>query len=300
MSIAGWQSADIADWSPESRAADVTAPSGNFGLGNSVIFDPEIPNPARIYNYYLGGKDNYEADRAAASKVLSVVPYGQAIARANRFFAQHAADFMAHQGIDQFLDLGTGIPVRPALHEIARMVQPRARLLYVDNDPMVTVHNQALLATNDGVDAIHGDIRDPAGILDSAQMHALIDFSKPVGLLAVAVMHFITDECRPHDSLAAFTSQMVAGSYLALSHITSDGTAPNVQATIKEAYATASAPAVFRTGPEIRAFFDGFDLEPKGLVQVAEWLPYSYMYAQRLRTLRFLAGIGRKGGGHAR
>jgi hypothetical protein len=267
----------------------------DFGLGSWVTFDPTAPSPARIYNYYLGGKDNFEADRVAARKALAVVPYGKAIARANRFFALHAADLMAKQGIDQFLDLGTGIPAPPVLHEVAREAQPAARFLYVDNDPMVTIHNQALLATDNGVGAIHGDIRDPGSILSSRQVQELIDFGKPVGILAVAVMHFITDESRPHDCLAAFTSRMAAGSYLALSHITSDGTAPDVVATITDAYAQASAPAVFRPEAEIRAFFDGLALEPKGLAHVAEWLPYPYMYAERLGTLRFLAGIGRKG-----
>ena len=124
-------------------------------------FDPSVPNPARMYDYYLGGKDNFLADREAAEVALSVVPFGREVARANRQFLARAVMFMARSGIDQFIDLGTGLPTRPNVHEVARSIQPNARVLYVDNDPMVCTHAQALLATNDGVAAIQGDVRTP-------------------------------------------------------------------------------------------------------------------------------------------
>jgi hypothetical protein len=223
-------------------------------------FDPSVPSPARMYDYYLGGKDNFPADREAAELALSVVPFGREVARANRQFMVRAVQFMARGGIDQFIDLGTGLPTTPNVHEVAREIRPEARVLYVDNDPMVCAHARALLATSDGVAAIGGDIRAPQAILDDPVTAAMIDLTCPVGVLFVAVLHFLTDEDRPQGQVAAFRWRMACGSMLAVSHITSEGTPPEVQETIRDVYAQASAPAVFRTRPEIAAFFGGLDL----------------------------------------
>lgn len=261
-----------------------------------VGVDPAIPSPARMYDYYLGGKTNYAADREAAEKALSVVPSGRRLARANRYFLMRAVVSMADQGISQFIDLGTGIPTSPNVHELARAIHPEARVLYVDNDAIVAAHSRALLATSNGVQAIQADIREPDSILSSSELAALIDFSKPVGVLLVAVLHFIEDRDRPRDIVRALTGRMVRGSYLALSHITSDGTDRQVMSTVSDAYARASAPAVFRTETEIRAFFEGFDLLEPGLTEVTRWSPYSAAFSTDPSTVRFLAGIGRKTG----
>ena len=189
-------------------------------------FDPSVPSPARMYDYYLGGKDNFAADREAAEQALSVVPFGREVARANRQFLVRAVTFMARSGIGQFIDLGTGLPTRPNVHEVARSVLPDARVLYVDNDPMVCSHARALLATNDGVAAIQGDIRTPQAILNDPVTRELIDFTRPVGVLFVAVLHFLTDDDQPWEQVAAFRWRMASGSMLAVSHITSDGTPP--------------------------------------------------------------------------
>ncbi len=143
-------------------------------------FDPLVPSPARMYDYYLGGKDNFPADREAAEQALSVVPFGREVALANRQFLVRAITFIARNGIGQFIDLGTGLPTKPNVHEVAREILPDARVLYVDNDPMVCAHARALLATNDGVAAIHGDIRAPQAILNHPVTRALIDFDRPV------------------------------------------------------------------------------------------------------------------------
>src|SRR5258708_4863015 len=132
-----------------------------------VGVNPAIPSPARMYDYYLGGKDNYAADRAAAEKALSVVPSGRQTARANRYFMMRAVVLMADQGIRQFIDLGTGIPTSPSVHELARAIQPNARVLYVDNDAVVTVHNRALLVKDENINALQADICDPDSILTS-------------------------------------------------------------------------------------------------------------------------------------
>jgi hypothetical protein len=247
-----------------------------------------------MYDYYLGGKDNFTADREAAEKALSVVPDGRWVARANRSFLVRAVSFMAQRGIRQFIDLGTGIPTSPSVHEVAREVRADARVLYVDNEPSVTVHNRALLATCEGVVAIDGDIRQPYGIFASTELQELIDFSQPVGMLFVAVLHFITEGDDPEGIVRSFTKYMAPGSYLALSHITSDRTDPHVIATIQEAYAKASAPAVFRTKFEIQAFFAGLDMEGPGLADVTEWTAYERISSARPTALRFLAGIGHK------
>jgi hypothetical protein len=257
--------------------------------------DPTVPSPARMYDYYLGGKDNYAVDREAAEKALSVIPWGRKIAQANRYFLSRAVLLMAEEGICQFIDLGTGIPTSPSVHEIARTIQPDARVLYVDNDPVVTAHNRALLTKGEGIEAMQGDIREPDSIFASLEFGQLIDFSQPVGVLFVAVLHFTTDEDDPKGIVRAFTRHLIPRSHLAVSHITSDGTDPGVIAKVQEAYAKASAPAVFRTGAEIRAFFSGFDLIRPGLQDVTQWFPYAAVFRTEQPALRFLAGIGRKG-----
>jgi S-adenosyl methyltransferase len=256
--------------------------------------DPTVPSPARMYDYYLGGKDNYAVDREAAEKALSVVPCGRQIARANRYFLMSSVLLMADQGISQFIDLGTGIPTSPNVHEVARAIQPNARVLYVDNDAVVAAHSRALLAKSDGIKALEADIREPDAILRSPELRDLIDFTQPIGILFVAVLHFIRDRDEPRGIVRAFTERMARGSYLALSHITSDGTDAQVISTIREAYANASAPAVFRTRAEIRAFLEGFEIMPPGLVDVTQWSPHAAIYTAPPPALRFLAGIGHK------
>jgi hypothetical protein len=247
-----------------------------------------------MYDYYLGGKDNFPADRRAAEKALSVVPQGRAVARANRRFMVRAVKYMARNGIKQFIDLGTGIPTSPNVHEIVRGIAPDARIAYVDNDPVVTIHNRALLANNnDGVAAIHGDIRYPLDIVTSRTLRQIIDFGQPVAVLFVAVLHFLTNGDDPYNSVSVFRDHMPAGGYLAISHITSDGTDPDVIAAIRDAYANASAPAVFRTGQQIREFFTGFELVRPGLTEVDRWRGNNRERANPA-ALNFLGGVGRK------
>jgi hypothetical protein len=243
-----------------------------------------------MYDYYLGGKDNFPVDREAAELALSVVPFGREVAHANRQFMVRAVQFMARSGIDQFIDLGTGLPTTPNAHEVARAIVPDARVLYVDNDPMVCAHARALLTTKDGVDAIQGDIRVPQAILSDPVTRALIDFTRPVGVLLVAVLHFLTSEDQPGQQVAAFRWRMVGGSKLAVSHIAADGTPAEVQAAIHDVYAEASAPAVFRTRREIEAFFGGHELVEPGLVEVGAW---HSLEPSPPAPLRFLGGVAR-------
>ena len=262
--------------------------------GSPAGIDPAFPSPARMYNYFLGGRDNFPADRLAAEKALSAVPDGRRIALANRYFLAQATLRMADRGITQFLDLGTGIPTSPAVHEVAREITRDARVAYVDNDPVVIAHNKAQLAAIETVRVVLGDIRQPEAVLADPAIRGLIDFSRPVGVLMVAVLHFITDDEDPGRIVAAFTRELAPGSYLALSHISSDGTSPQAIATIHDAYAHAAAPAVFRTAAQIRAFFDGFAWEPPGLIDVVDWFPYSKVFTATPPTVQVLGGLGCK------
>ena len=227
-------------------------------------------------------------------RALSVVPSGRLIARANRYFMMRAVLLMADQGIRQFIDLGTGIPTSPSVHELAQAIHPNARVLYVDNDPVVTAHNRPLLAANRNVKTLQADIRQPDSILGSVETRELIDFGQPVGMLFVAVLHFVRDQEDPEGIVRAFTGHLAPGSDLALSHIADDGTDIAVMAAIRQAYAHASAPAVFRTGEQVHRFFSGFELAPPGLVDVTRWGPHAAMRPARPSTVNFLAGVGYK------
>lgn len=254
--------------------------------------DTTKAHPARMYDYYLSGKDNYAADRAAARKVMAAFPQARKLALANRGFLVRAVRFLAEQGIRQYLDLGTGIPTSPNVHEVARQVAPDARVAYVDNDPVVTRHSQALRVTNEGVVAALGDIRRPHEILADPAVNSLIDFAEPVAILMVAVVHFVPDTDEPAGIVGAFADRVAPGSYLALSHITRDKAVPGVVAEITAAYQNATAPAVLRSAEEISALFGGLELvEPGRLVDVSQWRPDQRGVPTEVRIL---AGVARK------
>lgn len=257
--------------------------------------DVTTPSPARIYDYYLGGKDNFPVDRAVAEQALSVVPEGRELARANRQFLIRAVDYLASEGIDQLIDLGTGIPTSPSVHEVARLVKGNTRVAYVDNDPQVVIHDRALLADDEGITVVPGDVRHPAEIAGNPSMHGVIDFSRPVGVLFVAVLHFVTDREDPWKSVAYFRDLMVPGSFLVLSHVTSDDSDPGAVGKIEEAYRSAAAPAVFRTARQIGDFFDGFRLVPPGIVNVPEWHS-AFADSAPVPAVRLLGGVGGKEG----
>src|SRR6266545_7377284 len=181
--------------------------------------DTTRPHPARMYDAYLGGKDNYAADREAVRQVLRVAPELRDTARANRAFLQRAVRFLVGEvGIRQILDIGTGIPTAGNVHEVAGQVAPGTRVAYVDNDPIVHVHANALLTGSGTTRIILADLREPEKILQHSKVGELIEFSKPVGLLLVAIVHFLTDADNPAGVLAALRDALPPGSYLALSH----------------------------------------------------------------------------------
>jgi hypothetical protein len=243
------------------------------GFAASEI-DTSKPHPARMYNAYLGGNDNYAADRDAVRRILADFPEVPQIARANRAFLQRAVRFLAGEaGIRQFIDIGTGIPSAGNVHEVAGQVAPGARVVYVDNDPIVHVHASALLTGSGTTSIVLADLRDPDAILAHPKLRSLIDFTQPVGLLLIAILHFITDDENPARIVARLRDALPGGSYLALSHGTQDFHPPGAAGQAASAYRNATAPLILRSHQEISAFFDGFDLAAPGLVQAPLWRP---------------------------
>jgi hypothetical protein len=187
---------------------------------SSGVVDPGRASPARVYDCWLGGKDHVAADRSVAEQVRRGAPWIVGAARANRAFLVRAVEFLVRAGVDQFLDIGTGLPTARNVHEVAQDIDPGARVVYVDDDPVVVAHARALLARQDGVGAVHGDARDPARILEQAYGVGGLDLSRPVGLLFVAVLHFLSDRDDPAGVLETFAEVLPSGSFLGLSHLT--------------------------------------------------------------------------------
>jgi SAM-dependent methyltransferase len=255
--------------------------------------DVTIPSVARMYDYLLGGKDNFAADREAAAKLLAIVPDAQKIARDNRDFMVRAVRFLAEAGVSQFIDLGTGIPTSPNVHEVARKTVPGARVVYVDHDPVVLAHSRALLATDDGVIAVKADFRDSAEVLGDPGVIRLIDFTRPVAVLILSVLHFIGDEEDPDGIVAGFRERLTPGGYLVISAITSENMGDNIAESASDLYRAARTPAVARSRGQIMSFFAGFELEPPGLVNAVDWRPDPDTDSG-LTGVHMLAGVGRK------
>lgn len=234
---------------------------------------PAVPSPARMYDYYLGGKDNYASDRQAAEEIYTQIPDLPEIARDNRAFLQRAVRAFAEAGIRQFIDVGTGLPTQGNVHEIAQQVDPTSRVVYVDNDPIVLAHARALLTSNpQGATAyIDADLRDPDVIFRHPDLRNLIDFDQPVGLLMIAVLHFITDEEDPWGLVSRYRSYLPAGSHIAIAHATNEDRPAEAVQKMTDVYKKASAPFNFRTRKQILAFFDGLNLLDPGLVPCPDW-----------------------------
>jgi hypothetical protein len=255
--------------------------------------DVTVPSVARMYDYLLGGKDNFAADREAAAKLVSLVPDAQKVARDNRDFMVRAVRVLAEAGVSQFIDLGTGIPTSPNVHEIARKVTPGARVIYVDHDPVVLAHSRALLATDDGVIAVKADFRDSAEVLADPGVIRLIDFSQPVAVLLLSVLHFIGDDEDPGGIVAGFRERLGPGSYLVISAITSEHMREKIAEGARDLYRAARTPAVARSREQIQEYFTGFEMQPPGLVNTADWRPDPDTDT-RPAGVRMLAGVGKK------
>jgi hypothetical protein len=228
-----------------------------------------VAHPARRYNYWLGGKDHFAADRESGDAVVAMFPSIRTAAIENRYFLRRAVTLLAGElGVRQFLDIGTGLPTADNTHEVAQRVAPESGVVYVDNDPLVMVHARALLTATPGAgptDYIEADVRSPEYILEQAAK--TVDFSRPVALMLVAVLHFISDEEDPHGIVARLISALPAGSYLVLSHSIGDHLPPETV----HAFRTGQIPVYLRTHDDVARFFDGLDVLAPGVVSISNW-----------------------------
>jgi S-adenosyl methyltransferase len=256
--------------------------------------DMTTPNVARIYDYLLGGKDNFAADRGAARQLIEAVPDVTGIARDNRSFLGRAVRYLAIEGgIRQFLDLGSGLPTQANVHELAQGVAPEARVVYVDNDPVVASHGRALLADGDQVAMVHADLRDPAGILGHPEIVGLLDLDQPLAVLCTSTLHFIADEAEPHTIIARYRDQLVPGSYLVITHGTLEEDPEGEGDKAAGVYRQASSQLHVRPVSEVLRFFDGFELVEPGLTWIADWRPEpGTAPVGRRHSMR--GGVGRK------
>jgi hypothetical protein len=258
------------------------------------VIDPETPSVARMYDYYLGGKDNYASDREAARQVLAAMPNVLEFTRANRRLLSRAVTMMAARGVRQFLDIGSGLPTQENVHEVAQRAAPDSRIVYVDNDPIVLTHARALLADNPLTTVVQADLRDPEGLLDDPGIKAWIDFDQPVGLLLLAILHFVPDEDRPAEIVARLRAPLAPGSYLVISHGHKGEISRNVEDQVRSAYGRTGAGDIIPRGvDEVTALFEGTELIGPGLVQVADWRPDGEPIPPDMSSPGFLAGVGR-------
>lgn len=254
---------------------------------SGIAVGPGTPSVARVYDFLLGGKDNFAADRRLAAQVLERTPDAAKVLRANRAFLGRAVRYLAAgAGVMQFLDVGTGLPSGQNVHEIARAIAPAARVVYVDNDPVVRVHAQALLGEQTGTGVVEADLRDPAAILEHPTVRRLLDLDRPVALILVAILHFIGAGDHPYEIVRTLTRALPSGSHLVISHAIAR---PDVQQAA-DLYKDANQSAHLRTCEQIAGFFDGLDLVEPGLVPVNQWRS-GISHGQ---PVWFVGGIGRK------
>ncbi|GAA4836052.1 SAM-dependent methyltransferase [Saccharopolyspora rosea] len=283
---------------PDSPQFPRTAPDAAPVQSGEV--DVKRPSAARAYDYYLGGSSNFGVDREFGARVLEQVPFVRTFAVTNRSFLRRAVRWLCEQGVDQFLDIGSGIPTVGNVHEVAQQANPRARTVYVDHEPVAVRHAAAILDSADPdrtrTDVLQADLRDPDGILGSPVTRSLIDFSRPVGLLIVATMHFIGPGDRPVELMARYRDALPSGSFLAMSHLTVDGVTAEMLEQgriLEQLYANTPNPGYFRDRAEFAALLDGYELVEPGLVWVPEWRPDQQESIEPAASAT-LAAVGRK------
>jgi S-adenosyl methyltransferase len=256
--------------------------------------DTTTPNVARIYDYLLGGKDNFAADREAAGQLIAAIPDVAAIARDNRSFLGRVVRYLAGQaGVRQFLDLGGGLPTQANVHELAQGVAPDVRVVYVDNDPVVASHGRALLFTRDRVAMVLADLRDPASVWQHPDVAGLLDWTQPIAVLCTSTLHFVADEDEPHQIIAQYSDRMAPGSYLAITHGTMEEDPAGERDQAAGVYRQASSQLHVRPLADVRRFFDGFEFVEPGLVWITEWRPEPGT-APTGRAQSMRGGVGRK------
>lgn len=236
-------------------------------MGHSLL-DTSNPNAARIYDYLLGGRENFQADRDAAESILRALPGCRVTVRDNRAFLSRAVRYLAEQGISQFLDLGSGLPTQDNVHDIVHRVNPEARVVYVDSDPLVVSHGNALLAKSDRVIVVQADLRHGQALLSLPAVRAHLDFTKPAAVILLQVLHFVPDSDDPAGVVATYKDALCCGSYLVLGHVTGDYVPDHAAARAIAAYQYNLWP---RSRGRILSFFSGLDLVEPGLTPECDW-----------------------------
>lgn len=234
--------------------------------------DLSRPNVARVYDYVLGGANNFEVDREFAKRLLATMPDAQFLAQENRAFLRRTVSHLTRDaGVRQFVDLGSGIPTVGNTHEVVQRIDPDARVVYVDNEPVAVAHSELILQDNKNAAVIRADIRDVRAVLQHPVTRQMIDLDEPVAILAFAVLHFMSDEQDPYRLVARYRDATVPGSYLVLSHVSRDGR-PEVEDVIRQ-YRVSDNPITDRSRDEILEFFAGYELVDPGLVIIRDWRP---------------------------
>lgn len=252
------------------------------------------PNSARVYDYWLGGYHNFEIDRTMGDRVMTVYPDIRLAAHANRAFLRRAVEFCAAQGIDQFLDLGSGLPTVGNVHQIAQAANPAAHVVYVDKDPVVVAHSLAMLQDDPHVTAIQVDIRQPDQVLAHPEVQRLLDFDRPMAVLLLSILHAFPEDEIAYGTVRVLRDALSSGSYLAVSHGTSEGGPADALEQIEQLYA--NRPHKLRSRAEVQRFFDGLEMVDPGLVYIPLWRsegPDDVFIDTPERVLAF-AGVGRK------
>jgi hypothetical protein len=268
-------------------------PGGGSGRDDQPSFDTSVAHQARIYDYWLGGKDNYAADRKAAEAAIAAYPGVATGARANRQFLARAVRHLAGEaGIRQFLDIGTGIPTANNTHEVAQSAAPDSRIVYVDYDPVVLLHARALLASHDDgrIDYLDADLRDTGSILVRAQQ--TLDFSRPVAIMLIAILHAVEDADDPYEIVATLVEAVPPGSYLVMSHVASDIDAEQIAEATARLNQQSHQRFTLRNHAQVTRFFGGLELLAPGVVRVEEWRPVSDLEQQNRSAM--WGGVGRK------
>ena len=232
-----------------------------------------MPSAARIYDYMLGGYHNFEMDRVMTKKLLEIYPNARLAAHACRAFLRRVVNFLVEQGIDQFLDIGSGIPTVGNVHEVAQKANPAARVVYVDIDSVAVVHSQALLKDDPQATAIRGDARQPEEILNHEEVRGLLDFSQPMAILFLTFLHYVPDDDQAYNTVRTFRDALVPGSYIAISHGTRDNAPPEQVEQVEKLSTLTPTPNKYRSLAEIEPFFEGFELIEPGLVHIPLWRP---------------------------
>ena len=255
--------------------------------------DTDVFSVARLYDFLLGGRHNFAADRALGRQLLAAEPNGRLILLENRAFLARTIRFLLDQGIRQFLDLGSGIPTQGYVHEIVHATHPGATVVYVDNDPPAVSHSNYILRDDANAGALLADMCVPEDILSDTTVKALIDLSQPVAVLALAVLHFVPDDEDPYGIVARYRDRLAPGSYFVLTHATSDGVTQNTVANVQEIYQSNMTAATARTKDEIARMFSGFDLVDPGIVLIPYWRPEPGQMPENPENYWFYGAVGK-------